>query len=63
MYELGNICTQIVREVKNQYLLGYHSTNKAKDGKLRSISVKLNTPSGVGKLNVRARKGYFAPTE
>ncbi len=63
LYELGNICTQIVREVKNQYVLGYHSNNKAKDGKWRNISVKLNTPEGVGKLNVRPRKGYFAPTE
>jgi Ca-activated chloride channel homolog len=63
VYELGNICTQIVREVKNQYLLGYHSTNKSKDGKWRNITVKLNTPSGIGRLNVRPRKGYFAPTE
>jgi Ca-activated chloride channel homolog len=63
IYELGNICTQIVKEVKNQYLLGYHTTNKAKDGKWRNINVKLNAPNGIGKLNVRPRRGYFAPAE
>ena len=63
LYELGNICSQIVKEVKNQYVLGYHSTNKNKDGKWRNIAVKLNTPSGIGKLNIRPRKGYFAPAE
>jgi Ca-activated chloride channel homolog len=63
VYELGNICSQIVREVKNQYLLGYRSTNQSKDGKWRNITVKLSTPSGIGKLNVRPRKGYFAPTQ
>jgi Ca-activated chloride channel family protein len=61
VYELGNICSQIVKEVKNQYLLGYRSTNQEKDGKWRNISVKLTPPSGIGRLNTRPRKGYFAP--
>jgi len=60
-YGLGNICSQIVKEMKNQYLLGYHPTNQNKDGKWRNISVKLTPPSGIGKLNARSRKGYFAP--
>ncbi len=63
VYELGNICNQIVREVKNQYLLGYRPTNQNKDGKWRNISVKLTPPSGVGRLNVRPKKGYFAPSQ
>lgn len=61
-YELGNICSQIVKEVKNQYLLGYRSTNQAKDGKWRNIAVKLTTPNGIGKLNTRPKKGYYAPS-
>lgn len=59
IYELGNICSQIVREIKNQYVLGYRSTNQEKDGKWRNISVKLTPPGGI-KLNIRPKKGYFA---
>jgi Ca-activated chloride channel family protein len=60
-YELGNICSQIVKEVKNQYVLGYRSTNQEKDGKWRNISVKLTTPPGISRLNTRPKKGYYAP--
>ena len=62
LYELGNICSQIVKELKNQYLLGYRSTNQAKDGKYRNITVKLDPP-GELKLTVRPKKGYFAPRQ
>lgn len=61
VYELGNICSQIVKEVKNQYVLGYRSTNQEKDGKWRNVSVKLTTPPGIGRLNTRPKKGYYAP--
>jgi Ca-activated chloride channel family protein len=62
IYELGNICSQIVREVKKQYVLGYRSTNQDKDGKWRNINVKLTPPSGIGRLNIRPKKGYLAPS-
>ena len=61
-FELGTICNEIVRNLKNQYLIGYHSTNVAKDGKWRNVSVKLNAPEGI-KLNVRSRTGYPAPKD
>jgi len=61
-YELGNICTQIVKELKNQYLLGYRSTNQAKDGKYRNITVKVEAPGDL-RLNVRPKKGYLAPSQ
>src|SRR5439155_3079871 len=35
VYELEDICTKIAVELKNQYVIGYHSTNAAKDGKWR----------------------------
>jgi Ca-activated chloride channel family protein len=59
-YELGNICRQIVKELKNQYLLGYRSTNQTRDGSWRNITVKLSPPNKI-KLNARPKKGYFAP--
>jgi Ca-activated chloride channel homolog len=48
-------------ELRNQYLLGYAPTNRARDGKWRQITVKLDAPRGFPKLSVRAKKGYFAP--
>jgi len=60
-YELGNICTQIVRELKNQYLLGYKSSNPLRDGKLRNIRVKVNPPGDL-ELHARSRTTYYAPT-
>jgi Ca-activated chloride channel family protein len=62
VYELEDICTKIAVELKNQYVLGYHSTNGAKDGKWRKLRVKVNPPKGIQRLNVRAKQGYYAPT-
>ena len=58
-FELANICTEIVKNLKNQYLIGYKSTNEAQDGKWRNVRVKLDPPKDV-KLNVRSRTGYYA---
>lgn len=61
VYELEDICTKIAIELKNQYILGYASTNPAKDGRWRKIKVKLNAPKGLPSLSVRSKSGYFAP--
>ena len=60
VYDLEDICTKISVELKNQYVIGYHSTNGAKDGKWRKIRLKVNPPKGIPKLNVRAKQGYYA---
>jgi len=62
VYELEDICTKIAVELKNQYVIGYHSTNEAKDGKWRKLRLKVNPPKGIPRLNVRAKQGYYAPT-
>lgn len=62
VYELEDICTKIAIELKNQYVLGYASTNPSKDGRWRKIKVKLNAPKGLPSLSVRSKTGYFAPT-
>jgi VWFA-related protein len=52
---------RIARETQSYYLLGYRSTNTARDGSFRKIEVKFK--KGRGKdLKIRARKGYYAPT-
>lgn len=61
IYELEDICTKIAIELKNQYILGYSSTNEAKDGRWRKLQVKVNPPRGLPRLSVRAKSGYYAP--
>ena len=59
--DLEDICTKIALELKSQYVLGYASTNTVKDGKFRKLRVRVTPPTGMLKLNVRTRDGYFAP--
>jgi Ca-activated chloride channel homolog len=59
--ELEDICTKIAIELKNQYVIGYHSTNQAKDGKWRKLRLKVNPPKGIQHLNVKSKAGYYAP--
>jgi VWFA-related protein len=49
---------RIVRESSTYYILGYYSTNEKRDGKYRSLDVRVKRPG----LTVRARNGYLAPT-
>jgi VWFA-related protein len=48
---------RIVRENSTYYLLGYTSSNDRRDGRHRSLRVRVTRPD----LNVRARDGYIAP--
>lgn len=48
-------------ELRNQYVIGYSSSDKTTDGKWRKIKVRLDPPEGLPKLSVRAKEGYFAP--
>ena len=48
-------------ELNNQYVIGYHSTNGAKDGKWRKLRLKVNPPKGIQRLNVRSKQGYYGP--
>jgi Ca-activated chloride channel family protein len=63
--DLERDCEKIAAELKNQYLIGYTSSNTAKDGKWRKLRVKVTPPKELPlkSLGVRARTGYYAPTE
>lgn len=52
---------RIVDEESAYYLLGFTSTNEARDGRYRRLEVKLAPGAGHGGWEVRARKGYYAP--
>lgn len=48
---------RIGQENSRYYVLGYYPVNDRRDGKFRSLEVKVNRPG----LTVRSRKGYVAP--
>jgi Ca-activated chloride channel family protein len=60
MDDLDDLCAQISRELKSQYVLGFVSTNRNADGKWRKLRVKVNPPAGAPRMNVRAKAGYYA---
>jgi VWFA-related protein len=55
------ICERIAKDIRNQYTLAYVPSNKSQDGKYRIVQVKAEAP-GRGRLSVRTRLGYFAPS-
>ena len=59
--ELDDICTKIAFELKNQYVIGYHSTNTDRNGKWRHIHLKIRPGKSQPSLNVRSKTGYYGP--
>jgi VWFA-related protein len=51
---------RIADESQSYYLIGYNPTDARRDGRFRKIQVKLASRKG---LQVRARRGYFAPLD
>ncbi|MBS1872052.1 MAG: VWA domain-containing protein [Acidobacteria bacterium] len=49
---------QAQRDIKSYYIIGYYSTNGAKDGRFRRIEVKVSSKTLDAKLDYR--KGYYA---
>lgn len=60
IHHLEDVCNKISQELKNQYVLGYISTNSTASEKWRKLRVKVNPPAGLSRLNVRAKDGYVA---
>jgi Ca-activated chloride channel family protein len=58
--KLDDICSKISGSLRNEYIIGYASTNTAKDGKWRRLHLKVNAAS---RVSVHARSGYYAPVE
>jgi Ca-activated chloride channel family protein len=54
---LDDAFAEILDELSNQYTLGYRPSNRAHDGRWRSIELKLSRED----LNARTRSGYRAP--
>ena len=50
--------SQIAADLSQQYVLSYYPNDDKRDGRFRTISLKIATRPG---LRVRARKGYYPP--
>jgi VWFA-related protein len=56
--DLNGAFQQIIQENSSYYVLGYYSTDERRDGRFRDLQVRVTRPG----LQVKARKGYVAPT-
>jgi VWFA-related protein len=54
--DFGSVYTKVIADTSAYYLIGYSSTNPARDGRFRRIRVRLNKPG----LKVEHRNGYYA---
>ena len=57
--DLGPALERVASESSHYYLIGYAPTDAARDGRYRSIDVRVKRPG----LRVSARKGYVAPDD
>ncbi|HEY6338726.1 MAG TPA: VWA domain-containing protein [Candidatus Sulfotelmatobacter sp.] len=57
--DFSKIFKGVQQDTSTYYLLGYHSTNPARDGRYRRIVVKSN----VAGLKIDYRRGYYAPAD
>lgn len=54
--DFGGVYTKVIADTSAYYLIGYSSTNPARDGRFRRIKVRVNKPG----LKVEHRNGYYA---
>ena len=50
---------QVQKDTSAYYAIGFHSTNPARDGKYRKLTVKVKRPG----VKVEYRQGYYAPAD
>ncbi len=58
--ELPGIATTISWELRNQYVLGYRSSNPARDGKWRKIRVQVTPSASSTPVQLHYKRGYQA---
>ena len=57
--DFGRVFTGVQQDTSFYYMIGYRSTNTARDGRFRRITVRVNRPG----LKLDFRKGYYAPAD
>ena len=57
--DFSQVFKGVQQDTSTYYLLGYRSSNPARDGRYRRITVKVNVPG----VKVDHRRGYYAPAD
>lgn len=57
--DFSKVFKGVQEDTSTYYVLGYHSTNPARDGRYRRIRVSLNRPG----VKIEFRRGYYAPAD
>jgi Ca-activated chloride channel homolog len=60
--DVDRVAAEVAQDIRNQYVIAYHSTKPARLGGYRSVHVEARSPRGT-KLTVRTRNGYYASTK
>ncbi|MGD0519888.1 MAG: VWA domain-containing protein [Terracidiphilus sp.] len=50
---------QVERDTSDYYAIGFHSSNQARDGKYRKLTIKIDRPG----VKLEYRPGYYAPAD
>jgi Ca-activated chloride channel family protein len=61
--QMSDVAAKISDAIREEYILGYRSTDTKRDGKWRKVKVQLEPPPGLPPLTVHARNGYYAPVQ
>jgi VWFA-related protein len=59
--DLPEAVAKISAAIRDQYVLGYSSSNLDNDGLYRKIEVRLKQPPDAPRLRASWRSGYYAP--
>ncbi|HXJ91199.1 MAG TPA: VWA domain-containing protein [Candidatus Binatia bacterium] len=57
--DFSQVFKGVQQDMSTYYLLGYRSSNPARDGRYRRITVKVNMPA----VKIDFRRGYYAPAD
>jgi len=60
---LPAVARAIGMQLRNQYVIGYRPSKSPRNGKWHKIKVKLTALKGLPPLHVRAKTGYYAPSD
>jgi Ca-activated chloride channel homolog len=62
-HRIPELAAAVSRELRQQYVLAYRSSNATHDGKWRKIKVRVTEPSAPRQLHLYYKKGYIAPAD
>lgn len=62
LQEVSGIAEQVARDIREQYVIDYHSSDPFTNGGYRTVRVEVRAPHH-GRLYVRTKRGYYARPE